>query len=75
MTARTNQPDSPLLQPDQCRVTHPIVSGGRTNAARDPATQHCCAPVVNKLWQLCERHNADRLRMITADRVRVALHG
>lgn len=43
-----------------------------------PGTRHgpnpkpCGQPVTNNLWQLCARHNDDRLRMIASDLVRAA---
>ena len=25
---------------------------------------HCCAPVVDDAWQLCERHHEERVRLV-----------
>lgn len=58
--------DNPDLSRDECRILK-----GPTNGPQIPALwSYCRGPVVNTHWQLCQKHEDDRTRMIAADEAR-----
>lgn len=55
--------DHPDLRPDQCRISL-IANPGLMPTPPRWVNGHCCAPVVDDAWQLCERHHGERVRLI-----------
>ena len=55
--------DHPDLRPDQCRVS--LVVGTDMLPIRISRLKaHCLQPVADDVWQLCELHHGERVRLV-----------
>jgi len=55
--------DHPDLRPDQCRICLSVNLGFQPMRPR-LVSAHCCEPVVDDVWQLCQRHHDERERLV-----------
>lgn len=55
--------DHPDLRADQCRISM-VVDTRMRPAVVGFLKSHCCQPVTDPVWQLCERHHGERVQLV-----------